>query len=358
MDTNASYTFAPDLKPKPPKETSIRPKNPQNPQHQERVSFMTPLRTSSSAAVSLLRRLAPQDVAALEASERPFPVAAGDSGSRLLVTGCGHSGTHAVFSALRNHGIDASHEGIGRQATVGWMYAAAGAHRNATDLWTFRNTALLLRAGHDPIIKIHRDPLFVVTSIARGFTENGRCQQGPYDMLSWALAARFVSLPEARAIGRWQTCRLDRTARLRMALHYWVKWNLLSDRWATLGLRVEQLTFQTIAAAWCTHCRRESHCVPIPSAVCRAAHGDSHSAQSTVRELRSDHNSTTTTVSWKELLDVDPGMTLVARLLAEDYGYVYPQAEPMVTASHTVLGRRAPGAGRRASDRAASEAQM
>ena len=291
---------------------------------------------STTTALDLLRRIAPQDAAAVDSSRRPFPMmipGLADPGSRLLVIGCGHSGTHAIYSTLQRHAIAASHEGIGRQATVGWMYAADGTHPNASDLWTFRNKAPL-QTPHDPIIKIHRDPLFVIAALANGFTENGKCYQGPYDALSWNVAARFIPLPEARAISRGWTCRLDWDARVRMALHYWVKWNLLSDRWATMRFQVENLTFSVLASAWCAHCQRVGHCQQVPTRVCKAGAVPT-GKHSRVRETRGGHNSTSRPMAWNELAILDPGMTLVARLLADEYGYAYPQA-PMVIPSTTL----------------------
>ncbi|KAL1496587.1 hypothetical protein AB1Y20_014192 [Prymnesium parvum] len=296
----------------------------------------------SAEALALLRRLAPDDALSLAAARRPFPLASPLAGtSRLLITGCGHSGTHAVHAALRRHRLAASHEALGADATVGWPFAAHGAA--AADLWPFRNASLLL-APHEPIFKLHRDPLFAVAALARGFTEDGRCIQRGYDGLSWALAGRFVSLPEPKAAARWYSCLLEPRARLRLALHYWVKWNLLADKWAAASFRVEALTFGRLAAVWCEYCARAASCVPAAARVCGAQGGD---AERVVGEARTGHNSTANPVTWGELLQVEPGMAIIARLLAEDYGYTYP-ADPLLSPTKKLVGPRPKQASRTA----------
>ena len=70
-------------------------------------------------AVALLRRLG--DAQFLDVSQRPFPArpAADARGpTSLLINGCGRSGTHAIVSLLKRHGILAQHEGHGEHLQV------------------------------------------------------------------------------------------------------------------------------------------------------------------------------------------------------------------------------------------------
>ena len=181
----------------------------------------------------------------------------------LLINGCGRSGTHALTALLRRHGVSALHEGHGREATVGWPYVGR-LDGSWNEYWPMSNQP---HGGdaHDPIFKVHRHPLAAIKSIANGLTSSGACHnpsERRWDARAWNCATRFVPLPVPRpAIDAQQTCAIDRPSRLKLALHYWVKWNLLADRWATHAFAVETVTASDILQRWCAHCAKARTCV-------------------------------------------------------------------------------------------------
>ena len=266
---------------------------------------------------------------------RPFadvpPVPAPDARTRpranaraqptLLVNGCGRSGTHALVGLLRRKGVGALHEGHGREATVGWPYVG---HLDGSwkEYWPMSNQPHGSDV-HDPIFKVHRNPLSAVRSIAVGLTSSGGCRnpsERRWDARAWNCASRFVPLPVPReAIDQQQTCKLSAEARLRLALHYWVKWNLLADRWSTHSFAVETLSADNLMQRWCSHCaaKRTCSCPDVASEL--AARSGSNLTDVRVR-ARKGHGKRAA-LDWATLSSVDPNMTLVAKRLAAEYGY-------------------------------------
>ena len=212
----------------------------------------TPTMIEPTPAVALLRRLG--EAQFLDVSQRPFPARppAGDQRpTNVLINGCGRSGTHAITSLLKRNGILAQHEGHGvDNITVGWPYI--GRFHNWKSIWPMRFQPRADDA-HDPIFKVHRHPLSTVNSIANGFTTSGACRMNNPserrgESRAWNCAAKFVPLPiTPTAIAEQTTCAFNRRARLRLALLYWVKWNLLGDKWATHTFQIENVTVADIA---------------------------------------------------------------------------------------------------------------
>ena len=157
-----------------------------------------------------------------------------------------------MTALMRRHGIRAQHEGRGGDATVGWPYTGH-LDGNWYQLWPM-NYQPRGTDSHDPIFKVHRHPLTAISSIAAGLTSSGRCRnpsEKRWDARAWRCATAFVPLPIAQdRIAQQTTCALDYTERVRLALHYWVKWNLLGDRWAThtFAVEVSRLANQRLSA--------------------------------------------------------------------------------------------------------------
>ena len=256
----------------------------------------------------------------------PPPSKRGRATTTLLVNGCGRSGTHALVAMLRRQGIAALHEGHGREATVGWPYVGR-LEGTWQELWPMSNQPHGSDV-HDPIFKVHRHPLKAVKSIAAGLTSSGACRnpsERRWDARAWRCATRFVPLPVPQpAIDAQETCALGPEARLRLALHYWVKWNLLADLWATHRFSVEKLNAADLLLRWCEHCIRARTCRCPPSAeiALRNENGNQTNASSEkVRARRGHGKKRGKPLTWTDLAVVDSNMTMIAKRLAEDYGY-------------------------------------
>jgi len=220
---------------------------------------------------------------------------------------------------LRRSGINAKHEGLGKEATVGWPYAGSAPRWSA--IWPMSAQPRESDA-HDPIFKVHRHPLDAVGAMAAGLTTSGVCRnrsERRWDARAWACATRFVPLPiSATAIKEQATCTIGRDARLRLALHYWVKWNLLADRWATRAFQIENLTLGSLATGWCAHCERAHTCRCPPRAEAAARNRSIGDATVHARRGRARRRAR---ITWHELEAADRGMAQVAARMAAAYGY-------------------------------------
>lgn len=257
----------------------------------------------------------------------------------LLVNGCGRSGTHALVGLLRRNGVSALHEGHGREATIGWPYVGR-LEGSWKEYWPMSNQPQGSDV-HEPIFKVHRNPLSVVRSIAAGLTSSGGCRnpsERRWEARAWRCAKRFIPLPMVPQadIESQTTCKLDKAVRMQLALHYWVKWNLLADRWAAHTFAVETITVGDLLRRWCDHCDASKTCTcpQVAADAVRASRGlalnASHPVHATAPtpssggservRARKNHGKRPP-LTWAELELVDANMTRVARLLAAEYGY-------------------------------------
>jgi len=136
-----------------------------------------------------------------------------------------------------------------------------------------------------------------------------------------AVRAALCHCLSAKAIADQTTCALSYDARLRLALHYWVKWNLLGDRWATRSFQVETMNVGEIASVWCTHCEKAKTCVCPRTAKAVVLNTSSTSASARVRPTKG-HGHRRASITWEQLLSIDPGMTRVALAMTLEYGYL------------------------------------
>ena len=243
--------------------------------------------------------------------------------------------------------MSALHEGHGREATIGWPYVGR-LEGSWNEYWPMSNQP---HGGdsHDPIFKVHRHPLAAIKSIAAGLTSSGGCRnpsERRWDARAWNCATRFVPLPVPRgAIDAQTTCALGRPERLRLALHYWVKWNLLADRWATHKFAVETMTAADVMQQWCSHCTRARTCTCPASAELEilgtSGGGVSNYSSSAkqlhrsplqrnaaadpsdqrVRRRRGHGKRKGPPLRWETLAAIDLNMTRAAIVLSKEYGY-------------------------------------
>ena len=178
--------------------------------------------------------------------------------------------------------------------------------------------------AHEPIFKVHRHPLTAIASIAAGFTSSGGCKntsEKRWDARAWRAALQFISLPVKPAdVDAKTTCDYSHGHRLRLALHYWVKWNLLADQWANYKFKVENFTIQDITRKWCSYCEDKGTCECSPLAPQVSSNLTLEGARPRKGhdpKKRIDKES----LDWEDIRKVDPPMADVARALAEEYGY-------------------------------------
>ena len=280
--------------------------------------------------LSRLLRLSPHSEAAI----RGFcELGASDCAAlreRVLVVGCGKSGTQALTSLSKHTVLPLHHEWFGHFSVVDWRMGGLLHECARRDpQW---------RVCYGAVLKVHRSPLETMSSLIAGFTSCGHCDEsqcrnlrrdysspGPrhalsfmlnwQDVFSWRVAKRFanVSLPNTS-----RTCALPRATRLRMALEYWVRWNELSDTLASWSFAIERASMEEIVrhaclamhdtpASWCTQSPRSS-VVFSPSRKVNSSY------QQRERPL----------LTWSEIEEVDPesaGLARRARGLARSYGY-------------------------------------
>jgi len=294
----------------------------------------------SSTATALYREISGGASPGLDGALRPFakvrpseatPSKPSRITTTMLINGCGRSGTHALVALLRRQGISALHEGHGREATVGWPYVGrlGGSWK---EYWPMSNQPHG-NDVHDPIFKVHRHPLKAIKSIAYGLTSSGACRnpsERRWDARAWRCATRFVPLPVPQpAIEAQETCNLGHHARLRLALHYWVKWNLLGDRWATHSFSVETTTAGDILTHWCSYCQKSQTCQCPPSAIAALQSNQTDRSRGERVRARKGHGKVKgAPLRWNTLSAIDANMTRVARLLATEYGYSIDVVEP------------------------------
>jgi len=118
---------------------------------------------------------------------------------RLLVTGCGRSGTAYTARVLQLHGLDIGHEQVGNDGTVDWHAASR--------LDDFADYVVVHQVRH---------PLRAIASITT------------LSAASWRFVARH-------------TAALANAALLRRAASHWFMWNRLIEQRGYPIRRVEQL---------------------------------------------------------------------------------------------------------------------
>ena len=342
---------------------------------------------------------------------------------RLLITGCGRSGTHAIAVALQKAGVDAVHEveepldattGLHRTAST----AAATAHHwpmlslfgrrsgstSPSASTAARNTTTSLRNSilvswpaaayaysqlhhhssikeqrcYSPILKVHREPLAAISSLVNGFNEDGACPQpksrpaarGPqislltmYDLWSYWFASQFIRMPDLQGMQDQRTnghsshkfvagagwanmswasaaasqrragrgpCSLTRSDRIRLALHYWVGWNRLTDTIADRSFGVEGLGVKRLMQAWCELCPPNGTACRCTASALRAAANGANETRPRKRSSSSSRPSgaaaptfvtADSPLTWRELREADPTAASIAAGYAKRYGY-------------------------------------
>ncbi len=148
---------------------------------------------------------------------------------RLLITGCGRSGTLYATEVWRSLGLDIRHErpipphgSMGRDGVASWFMTVDDPNP------PFGPSA----AGYkfDLVLHVVRDPLKVIASVAQFILRKG--------LSSPKYIERYA--PETRLNARERTLEPKQQFILRAA-RYWYHWNLLAQAKADKIVQVEQL---------------------------------------------------------------------------------------------------------------------
>ncbi len=146
------------------------------------------------------------------------PAAAGAVTHRLLITGCGRSGTKYIARVLAGLGLDVRHEDLGADGAASWCMVPEAADAP----WGVGR----LGCRFGTVLHQVRHPLRVIPSLTT------------FTAPSWAFVERHVDCPAA-------------DPPLLRAAKYWSAWNAAAERMAEWTYRVEHLP-----AAYDEFCRR------------------------------------------------------------------------------------------------------
>lgn len=144
----------------------------------------------------------------------------GKGAKKLLITGCGRSGTGFLAKVLRECGIPATHERLFNPKRSSWPEG----HEGAESSWL---AAPFLKKLPKDVTVFHqiRHPFDVIRSLVGFGFFNGN-QRNPYQVFAFR---------HAPGIRSWKDS-LDRS------MSYWVFWNLQVERYADVRYQVESLT--------------------------------------------------------------------------------------------------------------------
>lgn len=140
---------------------------------------------------------------------------------KLLITGCARSGTKFAANWLQDRCLSVGHEKDGPGGISSWVLAAAGKSDvgllNPIDVPPWHG--FVSWANYYTVIHIVREPLACIASLTTVRDD------------TWAWCQRYIDIDPT-----WP--------KLKLALHYWVKWNWLAEEMADVRVQVESVTHQ------------------------------------------------------------------------------------------------------------------
>ena len=207
---------------------------------------------------------------------------------KLLVIGCGRSGTRYISKLLIKCGVDVGHERTGKDGVASW-YMTPGleseAHYTGTGL-PFGKMSKYADLGSDPII-IHqvRHPLKAIAS------------QQTFLPASWKYVESFAF-----------TKISPKDSRLLKCMKYWYYWNLKAEQSADALFRVEELPNEF-----------EAFCVALgrPELVSDASYKILKETSTTINSRRKRY----TPLAWRHLHKEAPHLCTRIKKLATKYNY-------------------------------------
>lgn len=213
---------------------------------------------------------------------------------KLLITGCGRSGTMYASEVWRSQGLDVSHENptppngeMGKDGIASWYMAV-----NDLDP-PFGPSAS--EYEFDFVIHQVRHPLKVIASVAQF-------------VLRDALSRDYIerNAPETRLNPRERQMR-DCDQLILQASRYWLYWNLLASEKSSLTIKVEDLAGSLEGLCAMLN-------VGFVPGVAEAVSANTHGRYLYLNEPY-------WTVDWDDIARLDPGLRNQIRALADGYGY-------------------------------------
>ncbi len=222
------------------------------------------------------------------------------SSCRLLVTGCGRSGTKYTSILLQRLGIDTPHERLGRDGICSWTMAV----RTESRPYGPPSSAVSFREVFHQV----REPLAVIRS-ALSFREE-----------SWDYISHHIDCP------RFEPPMLR-------AARYWLLWNEQAERIATWRYRIEDL--HDLLPAFCKRIvvqPRSNVLTSLPTDInTRQAGRALHIAEEFFRRIGTTFPTRLraalwipqrrSPLSWDMLTELDPNLSARVQAKAIEYGY-------------------------------------
>lgn len=199
-----------------------------------------------------------------------------DPSPRILITGCGRSGTNYTAKLLSSMGLPFSHEGFPKKGMAAWPLAVK---HNDEMLWwmLFRQGDLTFK----PILHQVRHPLAVIAS-TQTFANS-----------SWDYIKKYIPLHDSDSL-------------LLKCMKYWYYWNLKAEEISEWTYRLE--SFSELFPEFCE----------------RIGHPELIRKRDKIRKIARNVNSRADragAVTWSRLEEEDKELCARIKLLAGKYGY-------------------------------------
>lgn len=128
---------------------------------------------------------------------------------KMLITGCGRSGTRYISTLLKNMGIDVPHEvKMGKHGISSWLMAVP----NVSYPWGPQCN----KKAFTHIVHQVRDPLKTITSLST------------FSPISWEYISRYIRIRPKDSV-------------LLKSMKYWFRWNRMANKISGYSYRIEDI---------------------------------------------------------------------------------------------------------------------
>jgi hypothetical protein len=209
-----------------------------------------------------------------------------DPSPRILITGCGRSGTNYVAKSLSSIGLPFSHEGFPQKGLAAWPLAVR--HDGPMPWMLFKQSDVTFK----PVFHQVRHPLDVIASTQTFATS------------SWRYIKNYIPLDEGDSL-------------LLRCMKYWHHWNLKAEEIAEWRYRVE--SFSEIFPEFCERIGRPDLLKKKPEIDRMVKNVNSRAKRVQENPSKLPRKS----ITWLRLEEEDSEMCSLIRKQALKYGYAY-----------------------------------